>query len=388
MMNRNYICYLSVLLAALMLATGCNNDKFFTEEEPHFPMWHVAIDASSSEEGTTRALVLSEDSNRLYTFWTEGDLIKALNGTAEAGILTASIPDADDLTEAKLIGSITGNYAVDDILTLWYPDFNLTYDGQDGTLADISSNHTFLTAQSEVREVDAANSVLLMSNASFNHVQAFLNLTFTDTENIPLSIVRLEIWTEGGKLVRSKVFDTTSYADRTNPIVVSPNKATSRFLLSLRDEQGASTKYHFLATTTDGLSYSGTATSNLQVGHYYKGKLKLSPYVIGREEYGNGNGWDSDGLGPVGRDGYDNGIGWDDFGSVQTNRDGYGLGSYWEYDPSGDTDRDNYGACDNWDSSGSGSTDRDGYSSGGNWDSSGSGTGFGRNSYGSGIYWQ
>lgn len=385
MKNRNIFYSLFALLAMLMLASGCNNGETMPvpPQELQVPTWRVAIDASSAEGGSTRALVLGED-KKLYTFWTENDPVKALSGTTEAGTLTASIPDATNMTQAKLIGTLTGTFAVNDVLTLWYPDYNMTYDGQTGTLAAISAANTFLTAQSQVTEVDATNGVLKMSNANFSHLQSFLNLTFTDTENAPLYITKLEVWTDGGKLVKSKVFSTTTFASSSSPLVVNTTPATNQFFLSLRDEQGAQNKFHFFATTSGGAFYAGTANSNLQAGHYYKGTLKLSPSTIGREGYGNDTGWDSDGSGSVGRDGYDNGIGWDDLGMVQAGRDNYGLGAGIDSNGSGDTSRDEYGDGDNWDGIGSGDTNRDNYGAGDNIDSNGSSS-IGRDNYGTGT---
>lgn len=388
MKNRRIIYYPFVLLAGFMLVMGCSGGDSLSDspEVPLQPTWRVTIDANSAEEGgSTRALSLGAD-GKLYTFWTNDDQVKAVSGTTEAGILTATLPDTDYKTLAKLTGTISGTYAEGDILTLWYPDYEMNYDEQTGTLTGISTSNTFLTAESEVLAVDAANSVLQMSDASFCHLQAFLNLTFTNTESTPLVITKLEIWTDGGKLVKSKRFDETSYANAASPLAVTPSPACSQFFLSLRDEQGAAAKYHFLATTSTGDSYCGTANSNLLAGHYYRGTLKLSPSTIDREGYGNGNGWDSDGSGSIDRDGYDNGISWDDLGTVQTNRDGYGLGVGWDSDVSNDTDRGNYGDSNNWDGSTSGNTDRGNYGDVNGWDEDGSGN-IGRNKYGNSTSW-
>lgn len=154
------------------------------------------------------------------------------------------------------------------VLTFLFYDEQLLYTNWD-------ANDAVLTATSTVKSVDGSGGFLSMSDAAFSPIQAYLDLSFTDGSS-PISISRLDIWADGGKLVKAKALDgTTTYATETEPLTITPASATDKFFIALRDENGAANDYHFKATTIyDTYYYEGS--KNLQYGKYYVGTVTMA----------------------------------------------------------------------------------------------------------------
>jgi len=346
------------LLAVLATSMACSGDTDLVAEQPEqpaeLPTWRVCINAEpAGNNARTRAIsVGGNDGKTLYTNWDEGDLVEVVDkANTSVGSLSASV-SAGNSAFATLSGELSGTYAVGDDVTLFNHSATQSYEGQTGTLASVSTTYAYLQATSSVKEVDNEGKFLTMSNAAFSHLQAFLNVTFTDPDGTSIAINQLEIWTDGGKLV--KAFDATGdnhpqYATEESPLVVTPEKITNHFFLSLRDDNGASNTFRFKAVSSQGI-FKGTAESNLQSGHYYIGTLKLSfdSGSIGRYGYGNGESWDTEGIVVIGRGNYGNGSSLDYDVTVGTNRSNYGNGNSWDYNTTGGTGRNNYGEGSNW----------------------------------------
>lgn len=73
-------------------------------------------------------------------------------------------------------------------LTLYYHSANIDYIGQKGTLADVLTSKSFLSATSTVQQIeqadgtvkDGSDKYLVMSNAAYAPMQAYLDISFTD----------------------------------------------------------------------------------------------------------------------------------------------------------------------------------------------------------------
>lgn len=375
MRMKRFIFYYLPLLAALVLLGACSpQDEPIPDSSGGEQTWHVTINASPSGGSRTRALSIGED-KKLYTTWTDGDQVEVVSNSTIVGTLKATIPVTNN-TYATLTGTLTGSFAQNDVVNLWYSHAAVTYAGQTGTLADVSDNFTYLTSPSTVASVDTENDVLQMTDATFVHQQAFLHLTFTDSEGTQLAVSSLKIAAESGKLVKTIALDgAVAYFTGEDPMEVTPaGEGTSQFFLALRDENGANDIFHFTATVGTK-TYVGWAKSPLLYGHYYVGTLKLSEGAVGRDDYAAGS-WDTGGTGNFGRDDYYAGS-WDDVGTGNLGRDNY-IGGSWNTDMSGRTGRTGY-TGDGWDRDGGGRTGRNDYS-GDSWDRNGSGN-TGRDGY-------
>ena len=297
MKTKNLFYALSIAVAALtMTACSSESDSDVTatpsQEKPSenagqaTGTWQVTINAGPADQ--TRAISVGGNSGQvLYTNWDSNDKVQVVKGGEVIGTLEAT-PSTGNSAYAVLKGTLTGTFAVGDELTLCYHSATFDYTKQKGTLADVSTNASYLMATSTVTAINASegditssgSGKLTMSDAAFEPQQAYLDITFTDDLGNPYDITKLEIFSTGDKLVSTKYInnDVTNYATSVNPLTVTPASATNHFFLALRDEKGASNTYYFTATTAYGeLTY--IQDLNLVNGHYYKASEPKILYV-------------------------------------------------------------------------------------------------------------
>lgn len=293
MMTKNLFYTLSIAVAAVAM-TACSNENDETiapdiEKPSENPSeatgtWQVTINAGPAE---TRAISVGGNSgNALYTNWDTGDVVQVLKGGTVVGTLTATASTGNS-AYAVLTGTLTGSFAVNDELTLYYHSANYDYSEQVGTLAGVSTNKSYLKATSTVTAINVESSdisssgsgKLTMSDAAFTAEQAYMDISFTDDLGNPYDITKLEIW--ASKLVWSKSIanDVTNYASNINPVIVTPSSATNHFFLALRDENGSSNTYTFKATTADYGVLTYSQNLNLENGHYYSASSPKVLYV-------------------------------------------------------------------------------------------------------------
>ena len=353
-MKRRFFLHVP-LLAVGMLVAACSGDDGAGESEVPVPdsptTWRVSINAASAEEADTRAISIGGNTGvRLYTNWDEGDEVEVVRNNAVVGTLTASI-SGNNSANAKLDGTLSGTYAVGDAITLFYHHAALNYSPQLGTLADVSANHDYLSGASTVKTVDAQGGYLQMTDASFEHIQAFLELNFTNESGVALNISSLDVYSSSGKLVLSKsVNGTTTYATAANRLQITPATSGSKFFMALRNESGAKDTYTFIAKVGSTF-YSATKASTLQYGHYYRGTVKMSlavnPYSmtadITHDAYGEGINWLSDVTAEINRNYYGSGIPWDFEMSNYMTHDTYGSLTEWDSNTSNSITHSNYG---------------------------------------------
>lgn len=287
MNTKNLFFALSIAVAA-MIVTACSNDEDVTvqpsDETPaEARTWQVTINAGPAE---TRAISVGGNTGtKLYTNWDTGDVVEVVKDGAVVGTLTATASTANTAF-AVLEGTLTGNFAVNDELTLCYHAAALDYTGQVGTLAGVSTSKSFLTATSTVTAINVGESdinssgtsgKLTMTDAAFLPQQSYLELSFTDESGNSIDITSLDVWTDGGKLVKGKAIDgSTTYATEASPLTVTPAAATNKFFLALRDENGAANNYHFKATNSSGMEFSYEGSKNPENGHYYTGSVAMT----------------------------------------------------------------------------------------------------------------
>lgn len=286
-MNTKNLFYALSIAVAAMIVTACSNAEDVTvqpsDETPaEARTWQVTINAGPAE---TRAISVGGNTGtKLYTNWDTGDVVEVVKDGAVVGTLTATASTANTAF-AVLEGTLTGNFAVNDELTLCYHAAALDYTGQVGTLAGVSTSKSFLTATSTVTAINVTESTinssgsgkLTMTDAAFLPQQSYLELSFTDESGNPLDITSLDVWTDGGKLVKGKAIDgSTTYATEASPLTITPAAATNKFFLALRDENGAANNYHFKATNSSGMEFSYEGSKNPENGHYYTGLVAMT----------------------------------------------------------------------------------------------------------------
>ena len=275
---KNLFYPLSLAMAAMTL-TACSSTEgeeavtAETAKAGQTGTFQVSINVGPAE---TRAISVGGNNGQtLYTNWDQNDAVQVVKDGTSVGTLTADV-SAGNTAYATLTGTLSGTFAVNDQVTLYYHSADIDYTGQKGTLPDVSTNKSFLTATSTVQEFGQTTGTisdnvgyLVMSNASYSPMQAYLDISFTDADSKALAITQLDIWTSGGKLVKTApLVGEKTYATEASPLTITPDAATDHFFLALRDEAGASNTIYFKATTaTDTYNYS--QESNLAIGGYY-----------------------------------------------------------------------------------------------------------------------
>ena len=279
-MNIKHLFYpLSIAMAAMTM-TACSSDDDAAVEAGVTGTFQVSINVGPAAQ--TRAIsVGGNDGHTLYTNWDKNDEVQVVKegATTIAGTLTANV-SAGNSAYATLTGELTGTFAAGDKVTLHYHTASLDYTGQKGTIADVSTSKSYLTATSTVKQIgqttgtvkDETNNYLVMSDAAYEAQQAYLDITFTDGAGQALAITKLEVWTSEGKLVKTAPLDgQTVYATDASPLTIIPDAATDHFFLALRDEAGTSNTIYFKATTAGDtyIYYIYSQDLELKYGEYY-----------------------------------------------------------------------------------------------------------------------
>ena len=275
--------YFLALLTTALVSCSIKEEAIDQNENKSAPRtWKVSINAGPADQ--TKAISVGGHlGSVLYTNWDDGDEVEVVKAGAIVGTLTAD-QSAGNSAYAKLGGTLTGTFAVNDEVTLCYHTAALDYTGQVGTIAGVSDEKSYMQATSTVQAINVGAGTirddvdyLSMSDAAFSPMQAYLDLVFMADDGVtPLEISSLDIWTDGGKLVKTKALDgTTVYATAGEPLTITPAAPTSKFFLALRDEYGDANNYHFKATVGGGtFVYSGS--KNLEYGHYYTGNVNMA----------------------------------------------------------------------------------------------------------------
>ena len=187
-MNIKHLFYpLSIAMAAMTM-TACSSDDDAAVEAGVTGTFQVSINVGPAAQ--TRAIsVGGNDGHTLYTNWDKNDEVQVVKegATTIAGTLTANV-SAGNSAYATLTGELTGTFAAGDKVTLHYHTASLDYTGQKGTIADVSTSKSYLTATSTVKQIgqttgtvkDETNNYLVMSDAAYEAQQAYLDITFTD----------------------------------------------------------------------------------------------------------------------------------------------------------------------------------------------------------------
>lgn len=280
MTRKTFFHLLPMMMAAMMMAACSNEDvaEITGDNTQQSRTWQVSINAGPA---TTRAISVGGNNGQtLYTNWDANDAVEVVKEGVSVGTLTADV-SAGNSAYATLTGTLTGTFAVNDEVTLYYHTAALDYTGQVGTLGGVSTNKSYLTATSTVKSVDGSGGFLSMSNAAFSPMQSYLELSFTDGIS-PIDFSRLDVWTDGEKMVKTKAIDgTTTYATEANPLTITPASATNKLFIALRDENGAANNLHIEAYDVNNGKFTYEGSKNLEYGKFYTGTVTMnsnSPY--------------------------------------------------------------------------------------------------------------
>lgn len=253
-MNHPNVKLFRLLLAVLPAITysSCSSDAD-SRPEPQPQTWRVSV-ATGADDGAddvTRTQ-LSVSGTTMSAAWQTSDVVQVYKGGSSVGTLSPATATAS----ASLNGTLTGTFAVNNTLDLYWPSNSPDYSTQDGTLTGTNgiSKKDFIEASVTVQSVDPSNGILRTTRADFTHRQSFTKFTFsTAVKTVKISATGMSDIT------------VTASADQTVFYVAMPLEG--------------SVEYTFLCTTNAGVEYRGTKTGDLTHGKYYLGSVDIAPGV-------------------------------------------------------------------------------------------------------------
>lgn len=232
-----------LVLGVVALMASCRK-----AEEPSLEhIYHFSVEA-----GTPLTKALNLQGNELKVSWSTTESVVVLKGDTPVGTLHPTTDGAS----AMLTGTITGDFAEDDLLTLWFPGPTVDYSGQKGTLEDIASKYDFASATVRITDVSGDKITAVDSQtggpALFENQQAIVKFTLN---GLPASA--LTVLVEGS-----------------DAIVVKPNSPTDELFVAL---PGFSNKTVTLSATVGGSLYQCIKKNvNFGNGEYHVISVRMS----------------------------------------------------------------------------------------------------------------
>lgn len=274
---------LGTLLIAGIAFVSCsvNDEDIYNQKEAGPSEWSITLNGTNGN-ALTRALSLSGSS--ISASWATTEHIYVKKNYQVVGTLSPTVNAAS----SPLSGTLTGEFAVNDELTLTYPQQSILYTGQKGTLEDIAENYNFATATVTVTSVDAENKALTATDANFTNQQAIVKFTLKDkATDEPINATALGVAADVGD---------NKFAGFT----VNPDAATSEIFVAL---SGISAKNMTLtAVVGTDIYYYEKAGVTFTHGKYYEVTVKMSKKDISGLYYyyvGPENPMDMAGICPI-----------------------------------------------------------------------------------------
>ena len=229
-MKKNLFDWSFLLLAGLTLSACGGDDAIDTQTKPVQPTgkktWTVTIDAGVTTRG------LNDD---LTPNWKTDDEVYVYYDGTKVGTLTPN--SASNSGDVTLSGELDdANYTAGGTLTLKYlygsgsSDATPTYEGQNGTIADIAANYDYLDADVTITAVNSSAKSLSVGDASFKALQSVIRFRFTE----PL-LKDDVIYIFGGSTGRVSVTIESDIAENSDVYVAVPFwESPSHFTLSFQ----------------------------------------------------------------------------------------------------------------------------------------------------------
>lgn len=240
---------LLTVFAAAVLTACSGDDNIVGEPTPGntdggTSNYTLTIQATKATDATTRALAL--DDKTLNATWKTGETVDVYKVTTVGdeevytgvGTLTAQANGAT----ATLSGTLTGDFAVNDQLVLFFNGGVLDYQGQTGTLDDIASNYDYATASGEVTGIDGSNLTVVdaatkSATVPFDNQQAIVKFTLKDkATGEPISMKSLKLHDAGNNIFTGADYLHNGSANM-GDITVTRATAGSEFFVAIKTEE-------------------------------------------------------------------------------------------------------------------------------------------------------
>lgn len=294
---------LVALLMAGATVTSCSSDnEMDSPKASAVKTYTMTVQATKGGDATTRALADGGDGTLTATWATTENVYVKKDDTWATGTLTPQTAGASTTLKGTLSGV---TFAADDVLTLQFPKSgDITYAGQNGTLADIAANFDWATATIEVASVEGGN-ITPKAGASFAHQQAVVKFTLQDKGNsnaaispsaltindgtsdiVTLTSIPAETYTTNGEGVLYVALPAVS----SKPITLTATVGSDTYTLTTSSAKSFANGSYYRVTAkmtkqtavpTDALSGKFTINANGDQVYFSKGNLQATTANLG-----------------------------------------------------------------------------------------------------------
>lgn len=258
-MKKNHcnICTMNLLLLALstgmILLTSCTNtDDPVLNDISTENTYTITIDATLAGTDANQTRALGFDGSALKSTWAATDKVSVYYKDKAVGTLT---PTSTGMASTTLMGALS--FASDalpnksDKLKLYFPDKEVSYEGQDGTLATIASNTDYAQAEVSMTTIDDANKTITAAAATFTKQQAIVKFTLKDKDGNSINASNLTV----------------------NGIIITPASAADEFYIAMPGINTATVKLN-ASVGCDIYTY-GKSDVTFANGNYYTVTVKM-----------------------------------------------------------------------------------------------------------------
>lgn len=169
-------------LAALLLAgaafTSCSSDDAKSEVVPANKNWSLSIDGVAPSLDT-RMLTYNGVNQSVASVWALGETMEVYNitqGATYRGLLTPKNGNSAQDYLVTTAAGLTGSFALNDVLKIYYPKKNVSYEGQNGIFEEISDNYDYSSVSVTITDIDETNKALKATSAQGQFAAQFVNL--------------------------------------------------------------------------------------------------------------------------------------------------------------------------------------------------------------------
>ena len=265
----------ALLIASAALAACSNDDGAIIGEQPAQEqgpqVYTLTLQAGKADNAQTRALDL--DGTKLVAKWAAGEQVTVTKGTASLG--TLSVKEGSVSADGKtctFTGTLTGNIATDEVLTLTYhPMASLSaFGSQNGQLVSAAACD-MATASVTVTAVDNGKNTITAGTAVFETKTAVLKINLQDTGGSALNASSLTI--SAGD---AEIFTLSPLAVVGTLYFALPSAATVAAAKGITTDALAALPITFSAKVGDD-TYTATKTGYpFAAGKYYETTLKMA----------------------------------------------------------------------------------------------------------------
>ena len=219
------------------------------------------IDVDTSEVDTRSLFIGGQTGLRFGKIWDDYDIAQVYYQGNSVGTLK---PDETGQIYTTLSGQLSGSFSPGDELKIYLPSPDLDYEGQDGTIGNMSKYFDFMETTATIASVNG--STITTSPLTFESKQAYLLLRPKTEDGKFLRVKKLIFTAENNTIVLKRNASGTTY---TNSLVINTQKISSsedyptEIYIAILNESGK-VNYTFTVEATDGKTYVSKSVWNKQ----------------------------------------------------------------------------------------------------------------------------